>query len=116
MLFVLTAVPALIFFNFDRRAFTIETYQKAFARADFYNKLPADMAKAMFSSTTDASQLPVVMRGMSQEAWEGYFRAMLPQETLKTLGDETLNSIKSRLRHSKPAWSVTRVCRRFTRC
>jgi hypothetical protein len=33
------------------------------------------------------------MRGMSQEAWEGYFRAMLPQETLKTLGDETLNSI-----------------------
>jgi len=30
---------------------------------------------------------------MSQEAWEGYFRAMLPQETLKTLGDETLNSV-----------------------
>jgi hypothetical protein len=93
VLFVLTAVPALIFFNFDRRAFTVETYQKAFASADFYNKLPADMAKAMLSSTTDSSKLPVVMRGMSQEAWEGYFRAMLPQETLKTMGDETLISI-----------------------
>ena len=31
VLFVFTAVPALIFFNFDRRAFTAETYQKAFA-------------------------------------------------------------------------------------
>jgi hypothetical protein len=93
ILFISTAIPALVFFNFDQRAFTVETYQKAFASTDFYNKLPADMAKAMLASTTDASQLPVVMRGMSQEAWEGYFRAMLPQETLKTLGDETLNSI-----------------------
>ena len=38
------------------------------------------------------SQLPVVMRGMSQEAWEGFFRTMLPQETLKVMGDDTLNS------------------------
>lgn len=93
ILFVLTAVTALVFFNFDRRAFTTETYQKAFASADFYNKLPTDMAKAMLASTTDASQLPVVMRGMNQEAWEAFFRTMLPQETLKVMGDETLNSI-----------------------
>ncbi len=51
------------------------------------------MAESMLSSTTDTSQLPVVMRGMSQQAWEAYFRAMLPQETLKAMGDETLNSI-----------------------
>lgn len=92
-LFIFTAVPALIFFNFDRRAFTAETYQKAFASADFYNKLPTVMAEAMLSSTTNTSQFPIVMRGMSQEAWEAYFRAMLPQETLKAMGDETLNSI-----------------------
>jgi hypothetical protein len=92
ILFVSTAVPALIFFNFDRRAFTAETYQKAFANADFYNKLPVVMAEAMLSTSTDTSQLPVVMRGMSQEAWEGYFRAMLPPETLKVMGDDILNS------------------------
>ena len=93
ILFVITAVPALILFNFDRKAFTAQTHQKAFASADFYNKLPALMAESMLSSTTDTSQLPVVMRGMSQQAWEAYFRAMLPQETLKAMGDETLNSI-----------------------
>jgi hypothetical protein len=92
VLFVATAVPALIFFNFDRRAFTAETYQKAFANADFYNKLPVVMADAMFSGSTDQSKLPVVMRGMSQQAWEEFFRVMLPTETLKVMGDDMLNS------------------------
>jgi hypothetical protein len=92
VLFISTAVPALIFFNFDRRAFSAETYQKAFANADFYNKLPVAMAEAMLSASTDTSQLPVVMRGMSQQAWEAFFRTMLPPETLKVMGDDVLNS------------------------
>ena len=92
ILFVSTAVPALIFFNFDRAAFNAETYQKAFANADFYNKLPADMAKAMISWATGDSKFPTVMRGMSQEALEGYFRSILPQDILKSMGDETLTS------------------------
>jgi hypothetical protein len=92
LLFISTAVPALIFFNFDRKAFTAETYQKAFDHANFYNKLPVVMAETMLSTSTDTSLLPVVMRGMSQEAWEGYFRAMLPQETIKVMGDDVLHS------------------------
>ena len=91
-LFVMTAVPALIFFNFDRRAFSAETYQKAFANADFYNQLPVVMADAMLDTTTTQGQLPVVMRGMGQEAWEAFFRTLLPQETLKSMGDEVLNA------------------------
>ena len=90
--FVVTAVIALFFFNFDRRAFTAETYQKAFAREDFYNKLPGIMADVMLSSSTDQSQFPVVMRGMSREAWEAFFRTLLPPEALKAMGDDTLNS------------------------
>jgi hypothetical protein len=92
VLFISTAVLALILFNFERRAFTAETYQKAFANADFYNKLPAVMAEAMLSASTDTSQLPVVMRGMNQQAWEAFFRTLLPQETLKVMGDDVLNS------------------------
>jgi hypothetical protein len=92
ILFVSTAVPALIFFNFDRRAFTVETYQKAFARDDFYGKLPVAMAEAISSGTMDTGQLPAVMKGMSQQAWEAFFRAMLPPETLKTMGDDVLGS------------------------
>ncbi len=92
ILFIVTAVPALILFNFDRRAFTTETYQKAFANADFYNKLPVVMAEAISSANTDQSQFPLVMRGMNQTAWENFFRTLLPQETLKEMGDNVLNS------------------------
>ncbi|MBI5952405.1 MAG: hypothetical protein HY865_12175 [Chloroflexi bacterium] len=107
VLFVLTAVPTLVFFNFDRRAFTPQTYQKAFASSDFYKKLPAAMAESILAGTTDTSQMPVVMRGMSQQAWEGYFRAMLPQETLKTMGDETLNSVFAYLNHQTDTVQVS---------
>jgi hypothetical protein len=92
ILFISTAVSALILFNFDRRAFTAETYQKAFARDDFYGKMPAAMAETMLSSTTDTSKLPIVMRGMSQVAWEAFFQTLLPQETLKVMGEDMLNS------------------------
>ncbi|CAG1016662.1 hypothetical protein ANAEL_05750 [Anaerolineales bacterium] len=109
VIFVLTAVPALVFFNFDRKAFTAETYQRAFARSDFYNKLPASMAESMLAGTTGPNQLPVVMRGMSQQAWEGYFRAMLPQETLKAMGDETLTSVLAYLNHQTDSVQVSLI-------
>jgi hypothetical protein len=85
ILFVSTAVPALIFFNFDRRAFTAETYQKAFARDEFYSKLPGIMAKTILASTTDASKLPIAMHGMSQQAWEVFLPH--PSATRDSQGD-----------------------------
>jgi hypothetical protein len=93
VLFIATAVPALILFNFDHRAFTVETYQTAFAKSDFYAKLPEVMAKAMIASGSDQSQLPIVLRGMSQQAWEAFFRTLLPQETLEAMSDEILASV-----------------------
>jgi hypothetical protein len=92
ILFISTAVPALIFFNFDRKAFDAETYQKAFVNDDFYSKLPAGMAEAIPALTVGANQLPAVARGMSQQAWEIFFRALLPPETLKAMGDDAIHS------------------------
>lgn len=93
ILFIATAIAMLIFFNFDRNAFSAETYQKAFAGADFYNQLPAVMASAMTSTNTNKEKLPVVMRGMSVQAWDAFFRTLLPEDVLKAMGDEALNSI-----------------------
>jgi hypothetical protein len=92
VLFVMTAVPALIFFNFDRRAFSADTYQKAFVNSGLYDKLPTVLAQTMVSASTDQSKLPVVMRGMSQEAWETFFRTLLPQATLEVMSADVLNS------------------------
>lgn len=90
--FMVTAIIAIFLFNLDRRAFTAETYQRAFAREDFYNKLPGVMAEVMTSSTADQSQFPVMMRGMGREAWDAFFRAVLPPEVLQVMGNDVLNS------------------------
>ncbi|NOT03231.1 MAG: hypothetical protein HOP27_01385 [Anaerolineales bacterium] len=93
LLFIITAIAALILFNFDRKAFTAETYQKAFANANFYDQLPAIMAETMVTTTTNNDQLPIVMRGLNAEVWDAFFRSLLPQDVLKSMGDEALNSI-----------------------
>jgi hypothetical protein len=92
ILFIATALPALFLFSFDRSGFSAETYQKAFARDDFYAKVPSVMAEAMISTTTDQNKFPIMLQGMSQDAWEAFFRTMLPAETLKLMGDDILNS------------------------
>lgn len=93
LLFVTTSVLALILFNLDRHAFTAETYRQVFANEGFYNQIPAVMANALAASASDQSGLPRVMQGFSTQNWETFLRAMLPAETLKTIGDEALNSI-----------------------
>lgn len=90
-LFVLSAVFALISFNFERRAFRAETYQQVLATEDFYNRIPAVMAEAMVSSpSTNFQSLPFSMQNMSTQAWENFFRTLLPQDALKLIGDDTL--------------------------
>ncbi|HNB35293.1 MAG TPA: hypothetical protein PK414_03685 [Anaerolineales bacterium] len=91
MLFVITAVLALLLFNFDRRAFSAETYQQAFAREDFYNKIPSLLAQSILSGT-DPTQQPFGMQGLSQETWDGFFRTLLPSDVLKPIGDDMLGS------------------------
>lgn len=90
--FVITAVTAIFLFNFDRIAFSAETYRQAFAREDFYNKLPGVIAKAITSSNDSQNQFPLVMRGMSTQAWESFFRTLLPPDALKVMGDNFLDS------------------------
>jgi hypothetical protein len=96
ILFVITAVAAILLFNFDRRAFTAETYQRAFAREDFYDKIPSLLAQSM-ASGADANQPLLGLQGLSQETWESFIRALLPPEVLKPIGDDVLNSTFSYL-------------------
>jgi len=92
ILFSITAVVALIFFNFDRKGFSAETYQQVFANDGFYNRLPRVLAETINASSFNENDLPLVMRGMGLQAWEAFFRAMLPQPTLNAMGKDALNS------------------------
>ncbi|HCR71922.1 MAG TPA: hypothetical protein DIW23_10800 [Anaerolineae bacterium] len=106
-LFVLTAVFALIFFNFERKAFKAETYQKVFESQDFYNRIPTLLAETMILSSSNAEQLPLTMQGMSGQAWEDFFRTLLPPESLKAVGDSVLNSVFSYLNQESDSVTIS---------
>jgi hypothetical protein len=91
ILVILTALPAQVLFNLERKAFTTETYQQAFANDDFYARLPSILAESVHTASTQ--DLPVAMQGLSQENWEAFFRDLLPPDTLKLMGDQALASV-----------------------
>ena len=93
ILFIITAILALFFFNMDRRAFSADTYQQVFANDGFYNRLPTVLAEALATSTSGQSGFPLVIHGLTAQNWEAFLRAVLPQEVLKVMGDEALASI-----------------------
>lgn len=92
ILFVIAALTALFLFNLERKAFNAETYQQAFANEEFYERLPAILAESL-ASTMQTKSLPVSMRGLTEQNWETFLRALLPPATLKTMGDEALDSV-----------------------
>ena len=92
ILYIITTVIALFAFNFDRKAFTAETYQAAFAKDEFYNKLPTLMAETMTSTVGAQNNFPIVLQGLDTAAWESFFRSLLPPNVLKAIGDDALNS------------------------
>jgi hypothetical protein len=91
VLFVLSAVFSLLFFNFERRAFRAETYQQTLVDGGFYDRIPSVLAEAMIASPlTNFQALPFTMQGMSTQDWESFFRTLLPQDALKLIGDDAL--------------------------
>lgn len=89
---VLTSLLAQLLFNLERKAFSPETYQRAFANEDFYNRLPGILAGSLGDSL-QADRLPSSMRGLTPQIWEGFLRGLLPPETVRGLGDQVLASL-----------------------
>lgn len=98
LLVILTALPAQVLFNLERKAFTAETYQQAFANDDFYTRLPGILAGTFSTSTLGV--LP--LQGLSEGDWEAFFRALLPPGTLKLMGDQALTSTLAYVNNQSP--------------
>lgn len=101
ILIILTALPALVLFNLERKAFTAATYQKAFATDDFYARLPGLLARSLAGSGLQA--LPVDLQGLDEQDWEAFFRDLLPSNTLKIMGDQAIASTIDYLNGRSPA-------------
>jgi hypothetical protein len=51
------------------------------------------LAEALTASTSQDSDLPLAIQGLTTRNWEASLRALLPPETLKTLGEKALRSL-----------------------
>ncbi len=92
VLFILSALGALLAFNLERIAFDVQAYRKAFAQQQFYDRLPSLLAQELSGSTTLGS-LPPTLQRLNSQQWENFIRDLLPPETLQTMADETLTSL-----------------------
>ena len=92
ILFVATGVVSLLLFNLDQQAFTPETYQRAFANENFYQRLPTIIARGLVSSPQQ-DDLPLAMQGLTVENWENFIRALLPPQALQSMGEAALDSL-----------------------
>jgi hypothetical protein len=108
ILFVIAGVAALFLFNLESRAFSAKSYQQVFTDRGFYERLPIVIAGALDASTSSQlSELPIAMRGLSVNGWEAFVRSMLPPDMLKAIGDDALGSVFAYLNQERDSASIS---------
>ena len=93
VLFVLAGVPILIFFNLERGAFNSETYKQAFENQQLYDRMPALIASTLATGISQNGNLPAFLRELTAEEWQATISSLLPPEELRSMTDQTLNSV-----------------------
>jgi hypothetical protein len=89
--FILTALAALILFNVERRAFNPSTYKRALVNENFYQKLPALLGDLLAKNI--GNDAPAFAQHMNAANWRTLLEALLPQQELKDMTEETLNQV-----------------------
>lgn len=92
ILFIITGVLALLFFNIEQRAFSAQTYKQAFEKLQLYDRMPRILADAL---TTTIAQNPLVstyLKSFTAQDWEAAISTLIPPEEMKVVANSTLDS------------------------
>jgi len=92
ILFIITGVLALLFFNIERKAFSAETYKRAFEKQQLYNRMPGILAEVLTTAITQNQQASTYLKSFTVQDWESAISALIPPEELKALANSTLDS------------------------
>jgi hypothetical protein len=88
-LFVVTALIGLILFNVERRAFDPAAYQRALVRQNFYRQFPALLGDLLVRDA--GGSMPAFLGHLSANQWKALIDAMLPEEQLQAMTEDTLD-------------------------
>ena len=80
ILFIITGVLALLFFNIERKAFSAETYKRAFEKQQLYNRMPGILAEVLTTAITQNQQASTYLKSFTVQDWESAISALIPPE------------------------------------
>jgi len=92
VLFVISAVIALLLFNIERKAFSSETYKQAFENQRLYERIPSMLASTLTTSIAENPNAIPLLKALTVENWQVSLATLLPPEELKVLADNALDS------------------------
>ena len=93
LLFIITGVMALLFFNIERKAFDSTTYKQAFEDQNLYARMPSILANTLSATILQNQNTPTFIRSLTPADWEAAVSSMLPAEELKAITDDALDSV-----------------------
>ncbi len=92
VLFIVTGIFSLLFFNIERMAFSSGIYKQAFEDQQLYEQMPALLASALQASIAQNPNAFPFLKELSVDDWQSMIAALLPPEELRALADSTLDS------------------------
>ncbi len=92
VLFVITAILVLLFFNIEQKAFSSATYKQAFENQKLYERMPALLASALQESISQNPNAFPFLKELTAEGWQSTISALLPPEELRALADSARDS------------------------
>lgn len=93
VMFVVTGVAALLLFNIEWKAFTSAAYKQAFEKRNLYERTPAILANALYSTVLERQGIDPYLRSLTVGDWETTIASLLPPEEIKAITDHTLDSV-----------------------
>jgi hypothetical protein len=92
VLFIVSGVFSLLFFNIERKAFVSATYKQAFEEQRLYERMPVLLAAVLQASISQNPNAFLFLKELSVEDWQTTIALLLPPEELRAMADSTLDS------------------------
>ncbi len=88
ILIVVSAVPALVLFNIQGRAFEAVTYERALDRTDFYQEFPTVLADLVQQNLGTGA--PAFLQRITSDQWQAVMATLLPEEQLRAMSEDAI--------------------------
>lgn len=92
VLFVISAVLALLLFNIEAQAFSSRTYKQAFENQRLYERMPQILATTLATYISQNGGMMPFLQLLTVEDWQSNIVLLLPPEELKAMADQALDA------------------------